>query len=136
MKMSTSYEQEQKNLELTIAECEQALREADKAKMDLRMLLKGLREFTELKELTPEIVNTLIQRTSIGDSFPLVRFSNMKKLLFVRFFRGFSLHFVRFSDVALTKLNPFREIDPKFREIRRKDFVYRRSDVIRIAAEY
>ena len=125
MKMSTSYEQEQKNLELTIAECEQALREADKAKVDLRMLLKGLREFTELKELTPEIVNTLIQRTSIGDSFPLVRFSNMKKLLFVRF-----------SDVALTKLNPFREIDPKFREIRRKDFVYRRSDVIRIAAEY
>jgi hypothetical protein len=114
MKMSTSYEQEQKNLELTIAECEQALREADKAKVDLRMLLKGLREFTELKELTPEIVNTLIQRTSIGDSFPLVRF----------------------SDVALTKLNPFREIDPKFREIRRKDFVYRRSDVIRIAAEY
>ena len=121
MKMSTSYEQEQKNLELTIAECEQALREADKAKVDLRMLLKGLREFTELKELTPEIVNTLIQRTS---------------MLFVRFFRGFSLHFVRFSDVALTKLNPFREIDPKFREIRRKDFVYRRSDVIRIAAEY
>ena len=79
MKMSTSYEQEQKNLELTIAECEQALREADKAKVDLRMLLKGLREFTELKELTPEIVNTLIQRTSMGDSFPLVRFFNMKK---------------------------------------------------------
>ena len=68
MKMSASYEQEQKNLELTINECEQALREADKAKVDLRMLLKGLREFTELKKLTPEIVNTLIQRIEVHNS--------------------------------------------------------------------
>lgn len=68
MKMSASYEQEQKNLELTIAECEQTLLEADKAKVDLRMLLKGLREFTELKELTPEIVNTLIQRIEVHNS--------------------------------------------------------------------
>jgi ssDNA-binding Zn-finger/Zn-ribbon topoisomerase 1 len=68
MKMSASYEQEQKNLEVTIGECEQALREADKAKVDLRMLLKGLREFTELKKLTPEIVNTLIQRIEVHNS--------------------------------------------------------------------
>ena len=61
MKMSASYEQEQKGLELTIAECEQILRDADKAKVDLRMLMKGPRRIhrTE-KELTPEIVNTLI----------------------------------------------------------------------------
>ena len=68
MKMCASYEQEQKNLEVTIGECEQALREADKAKVDLRMLLKGLREFTELKDLTPEIVNTLIQRIEVHNS--------------------------------------------------------------------
>ncbi|MBQ6404326.1 MAG: recombinase family protein, partial [Oscillospiraceae bacterium] len=68
MKMSASYEQEQKSLEVTIGACEQALREADKAKVDLRMLLKGLREFTELKELTPEIVNTLIQRIEVHNS--------------------------------------------------------------------
>ena len=68
IKMSASYEQEQKNLELTITECEQILREADKAKVDLRMLMKGLREFTELKELTPEIVNTLIQRIEVHNS--------------------------------------------------------------------
>ena len=66
--MSASYEQEQKNLELTIAECEQVLREADKAKVDLRMLLKGLREFTELKELMPEIMNTLIHRIEVHNS--------------------------------------------------------------------
>ena len=68
MKMSASHELEQKNLEITIGECEQALREADKATVDLRMLLKGLREFTELKKLTPEIVNTLIQRIEVHNS--------------------------------------------------------------------
>ena len=68
MKKSASYEHEQKNLEVTINECEQTLREADKAKVDLRMLLKGLREFTELKELSPEIVNTLIQRIEVHNS--------------------------------------------------------------------
>ena len=32
------------------------------------MLLKGLREFTEIRELTPELVNTLIQRIEIHNS--------------------------------------------------------------------
>ena len=32
------------------------------------MLLKGLREFTEVKELTPELVNTLIQRIEVHNS--------------------------------------------------------------------
>ena len=47
-KMSAIYEAEQKGLELSIASCEQALKEADAAKVDLRMLLKGLREFTRV----------------------------------------------------------------------------------------
>ncbi len=68
VKMAAAYEQEQKDLEAAIAQCEQELREADKAKVDLRMLLKGLRDFTEVKELTPEIVNTLIQRIEVHNS--------------------------------------------------------------------
>ena len=32
---------------------------------DLHMLLKGLREFTEVRELTPTIVNTLIRRIEV-----------------------------------------------------------------------
>ena len=36
--------------------------------MDLRMLLKGLREFTELRELTPAIVNTVIRRIEVHNS--------------------------------------------------------------------
>ena len=68
MKMSASYEAEQRELEASIAESEQMLKEADKTKVDLRMLLKGLREFTETRELTPEIVNTLIQRIEVHSS--------------------------------------------------------------------
>lgn len=36
--------------------------------VDLRMLLRGLREFTEVKELTPTIVNTLIQRIEVHNN--------------------------------------------------------------------
>ena len=65
MMMSESYDAEQKALEMTVAECEKTLREAEKAKIDLHMLLKGLREFTEVRELTPTIVNTLIRRIEV-----------------------------------------------------------------------
>lgn len=67
-KMSSMYETEQKELEQAIAECEAQLREAGKAQVDLHMLLKGLREFTELRELTPTIVNTLIRRIEVHNS--------------------------------------------------------------------
>ena len=67
-KMSAGYESEQKALEAEVAEIEQKLKDADKAGVDLRMLLKGLREFTEVKELTPELVNTLIRRIEVHNS--------------------------------------------------------------------
>ena len=67
-KMSSAYEAEQENLENAIKEYESFLQEADKAGVDLRMLLHGLREFTEVKELTPTIVNTLIQRIEVHNN--------------------------------------------------------------------
>ena len=67
-KMSANYETEQKELVQTIALCEQELRKADKAQVDLRMLLKGLREFTEVRELTSTIVNTLIRRIEVHNN--------------------------------------------------------------------
>ena len=67
-KMSATYEAEQKTLDAEVSMIEQKLRDADKANVDLRMLLKGLREFTEMKKLTPELVNTLIQRIEVHNS--------------------------------------------------------------------
>ena len=66
--MSAAYEAEQKEFEQTIDKCEDELKEADKAQVDLHMLLKGLREFTELRELTPAIANILIQRIEVHNS--------------------------------------------------------------------
>ena len=67
-KLSSKYEVEQKQLEQEITACEQKIHEADQARVDLNMLMKGLNQFTEIKELTPEIVNTLIQRIEVHNS--------------------------------------------------------------------
>ena len=64
-RMSAGYEKEQHDLMVSVAENERRLHEMEKERVDLRMLLRGLREFTEIFELTPELVNTLIQRIEI-----------------------------------------------------------------------
>ena len=66
--MSAGYEKEQHDLMVSVAENERRLNEMEKERVDLRMLLKGLREFTEIRELTPELVNTLIQRIEVHNS--------------------------------------------------------------------
>ena len=67
-RMSAGYEKEQHDLMVSVAKNERRLHEMEKERVDLRMLLKGLREFTEIRELTPELVNTLIQRIEIHNS--------------------------------------------------------------------
>ena len=66
--MSTGYEKEQHDLVTSVAENEKRLREMEKERTDLHALLKGLREFTEVRELTPELVNTLIRRIEVHNS--------------------------------------------------------------------
>jgi hypothetical protein len=41
------------------------LEESEQKNVDLRLLLKTLRGITEIKELTPELVNALIQRIEV-----------------------------------------------------------------------
>ena len=67
-KLSENYEAEQKTLGDEVSEIEKKFRDADKAGVDLRMLLKGLREYTEIRELTSELVNTLIRRIEVHNS--------------------------------------------------------------------
>ena len=65
IKMTASYEKEQKNLTASVENWKLELENAQQQKVDLRQLLRALREFTEVKQLTPKLVNTLIQRTEI-----------------------------------------------------------------------
>lgn len=59
--MAAAYEKEQKELEVLISNCEKELRDAEKKTVDMKTLYQGLMEFTEIKELTPTIVNKLIK---------------------------------------------------------------------------
>lgn len=65
IKMTASYEKEQKNLTASVENWKLELENAQQQKVDLRQLLRALREFTEVKQLTPELVNTLIQRIEV-----------------------------------------------------------------------
>ena len=67
-KKSVVYQTEQNGLMRSIAQTEKRLSEMREEKMDLRMLLDGLHRFTEIGELTPEIVNMLIRRIEVHNS--------------------------------------------------------------------
>ena len=64
-RMAAEYESEQKELLDKVREEEKHLSEMEQKSVDMRLLLQGLREFTDMKELTPTIVNKLIRRIEV-----------------------------------------------------------------------
>jgi site-specific recombinases, DNA invertase pin homologs len=52
-------------LKLLISDCEKELCNAEKKTVDTKTLYQGLMEFTEIKELTPTIVNKPIKRIEV-----------------------------------------------------------------------
>ena len=64
-RMAAEYESEQKELLEKVKEEEQQLSEMEQKSVDMRLLLQGLREFTDMKEMTPTIVNKLIRRIEV-----------------------------------------------------------------------
>lgn len=54
--MLQSYEKEQKVLTQEVADSRQTLEEAKQKTTDLRLLLRTLREMTEINELTPTLI--------------------------------------------------------------------------------
>ena len=67
-RMSANYEKEQKELLAAVEHDEQKVREAEQEKINLNVFLTAIRECTDLKELTPTIVNTLIKRIDVHNS--------------------------------------------------------------------
>lgn len=64
-KMTANYETEQKELLELIADGKKKLLDAEQTKVDLRLLMKALRDYTDIRQLTPEIVNALIRRIEV-----------------------------------------------------------------------
>ena len=67
-KMLQNYEKEQKALTQEVKENRQTLQNAEQRVMDLRLVLRTLREMTDIKELTPTLVNSLIERIEVHNS--------------------------------------------------------------------
>ena len=67
-KMFASYEKQQAELTASLTENEKKLNELQKAQVDMHMLYSGIREFTEVRKLTPTLVNKLIQRIEIHNN--------------------------------------------------------------------
>ncbi len=67
-RMVLSYEKEQKELIAEVSESQQILQKAEQQVVDLRLLLRTLREMTDVKELTPMLVNSLIKRIEVHNN--------------------------------------------------------------------
>ena len=68
LRMSANYESEQKELLAAVESDEQTVKKAEQEKVDLKVFLDTIRKCTDLKELTPTIVNTLIKRIDVHNS--------------------------------------------------------------------
>lgn len=67
-KMLQDYENEQKARTQEVIDSQQTLENANQKVTDLRLLLRTLREMTEIKELTPTLVNSLIERIEVHNN--------------------------------------------------------------------
>lgn len=63
--MASEYEHEQKELIALVENSKKRTGKNQSCTVDMKMLSQGLREFTDMKELTPTVVNKLIQRIEI-----------------------------------------------------------------------
>ena len=67
-RMMKNHAQEQRELIAEVQESKVALQKAEQQVVDLRLLLRTLRELTEVKELTPTLVNSLIERIEVHNN--------------------------------------------------------------------
>ena len=77
-RMANEYEAEQKRLISEGKENEKVLIELQKQTVDMKMLYQGLMEFTEMKHLTPTVVNKLIERIEIHNNEKKHSHNNVK----------------------------------------------------------
>ena len=77
-RMASEYETEQKQLISEVEANEKVLMELQKQTVDMKMLYQGLMEFTEMKQLTPTVVNKLIERIEIHNNEKKHSHNNVK----------------------------------------------------------
>jgi site-specific DNA recombinase len=66
--MLASYESEQETLRVKCETIQVQISEAKVTSDNARQFIRMVRKFTEMQELTPEIVSTLIERVEVGQA--------------------------------------------------------------------
>ena len=64
-KMTTTYEQEQKELEASVAELKKAIEACNSQQVNIKSFLKLVKSYTEPEELTPEILRIFIEKIAV-----------------------------------------------------------------------
>lgn len=67
-RMAAKYEKEQAELLQSVSTREKELTELERETVDVRLLLAGLREYSSMEKLTPEVVNKIIKRIEVHNS--------------------------------------------------------------------
>ena len=67
-RMAAKYEKEQVELLQSVSTKEKELAELERKSVDIRLLLAGLREYSSMETLTPEVVNKIIRRIEVHNS--------------------------------------------------------------------
>lgn len=67
-RMAEKYETEQAELLQSVSIWEKEVTELERETVDVRLLLTGLREYSSMETLTPEVVNKIIKRVEIHNS--------------------------------------------------------------------
>lgn len=77
-RMMTKYEKEQRDLIDSVENAKEEMQKADQKTVDTRLLLKTVREITEVKKLTPSLVNALIDRIEVHNKEKIDGVSRVK----------------------------------------------------------
>ena len=104
--MSGNYETEQHSLKAETEALEAELAKEEQKKTDLRLLLKTVREQTDVKQLTPELVNTLIRRIEIHSP---VKVNGYKTVAVDIYFTGIGLFTVPEADELRSLISELSE---------------------------
>lgn len=67
-RMVMKYEKEQEELLQLVASWKKEHADLEREAVDIRMLLAGLREYSSMEKLTPEVVNKIIKRIEVHNS--------------------------------------------------------------------
>lgn len=67
-RMAAKYEKEQAELLQSVSMKEKELAELEQESVDIRLLLAGLREYSSMETLTPEVVNKIIKQIEVHNS--------------------------------------------------------------------